>query len=65
MRLGVGEEESGMALVPGTGIGCVVDIPGRMGSGGEGEVPRFIAVSAEIGGCVFVGEGIERLVYES
>jgi hypothetical protein len=65
MRLGVGDEERGMALVPATGIGCVVAIPGRLGAGGEGEVPRCIAVRAEIGGCVLVGEGIERLVYES
>lgn len=63
MRLGVGEEESGIAVVPGTGIGCV-PIPGRA-AGGEGELPNCIAVRPDIGGCVFVGEGMERLVYES
>lgn len=50
-------------MVPGTGIGWVA-LLGRL-AGGEGEVPRCIAVRAEIGGCVLVGEGIERFAYDS
>ena len=31
----------------------------------DGELPRCIAVSPEIGGWALVGDGMERLVYES